>query len=286
MSNENINFKSALQQDNVYVKSELVSLSNLTGKTVRKGLEQALVSEGQIVNVVSNGYGHLPNEKFFYNVESKLIDAGIQYDVRSINRENRSFAVDYILSDESLHINIKNGMDKIRPMLRFVNSYDGSCKTSGHFGFYREVCANGLHVATSNVGFSVKHKGSICEIVMPEISLIVQKFMDNEFYSLHKKFEVLAERPIRDLKGFVKYTLEKVNLFQYQASEKNPEPSLNARMIIDIVNRESKLLNTAPNMWLGYNAFNEVLHGKLKKTFEAQKQLDSKLFEVLVGAVS
>lgn len=286
MTNLRINFKAAIQQDNVFVNSELVSLSQITGMPVRKGLEKAVVSEGEIVNVVSNSCGHLPNEKFFYNVESKLIDADIKYQVRSINRDNRSFAVDYILSDDSYIIKIKNGMDKIRPMLRFVNSYDGSCKTSGHFGFFREVCANGLHIATSEIGFSVKHKGDIAEVVLPEISILVKKFMDNEFYSLHKKFEVLAERPIKDLKGFVKYTCEKLDLFQYQASEKNPEPSLNARMVIDIINRESAQLNTAPNLWLGYNAFNEVLHGKLKKTFEAQKKIDGKIFDTLLTAIS
>jgi hypothetical protein len=277
--NQNIFFNRPLQNDNVFVNAELISLAQLTGKPTRKGLEKAIISEGTIVNVVSNSYGHLPNEKFFYEVESKLIDAGIEYKTRSINRENRSFAVDYILADESYHVNIKNGMDKLTPMLRFVNSYDGSCKTSGHFGFFRQVCSNGLHVAHSNIGFSVKHKGDVAEVVLPEITQLIARFMDNEFYSLQKKFEVLAETPITDLQGFVKFTCDKLSLFQYEASEKNPEPSLNARLVLDAINRESRLLNTAPNLWLGYNAFNEVLHGKLKKTFEAQKQLDAKIFE-------
>jgi hypothetical protein len=122
--------------------------------------------------------------------------------------------------------------------LRFVNSYDGSCKTSGHFGFFREVCSNGLHVATSQIGFSVKHRGDIAEVVIPEISVLIKKFLDNEYYSLHQKFQVLAERPIKNLNEFVKWTCEKVDLFQYQSSEKNPEPSLNARMVIEIVERE------------------------------------------------
>jgi hypothetical protein len=280
--NERVYLKKTLQQDNVFVKSEIKSLRKITGLNCRKGLDQVVLSEGEIVNVVSNSYGHLPNEKFFYEAESKLIDSDLQYNVRSINRDNRSFAVDYILSDESFHINIKNGMDKLTPMLRFTNSYDGSCKTSGHFGFFRQICSNGLHVAHSEIGFSVKHRGDIVEIILPEIKCLVTKFMDNEFYSLHKKFEVLAECPITDLKDFVKYTCGKLNLFQYEASEKNPEPSLNARMVLETINRESSLLNTQPNLWLGYNAFNEVLHGKLKKTFESQKQLDSKLFDTIL----
>jgi hypothetical protein len=76
--NERIFFNRTLQNDNVYVSSELLPLAQLTGMPTRKGLEKAVVSEGTIVNVVSNSYGHMPNEKFFYEVEHKLIDAGIE----------------------------------------------------------------------------------------------------------------------------------------------------------------------------------------------------------------
>lgn len=277
-----INLKNQkLQNDNVFVNSQLVSLSQLTGHPVRKGLEKALLSENRLVNIVSKSYGHLPNEHFFTAVEAKLIDADIQYITRSINRDNRSFAVDYILNDESFHIKIKNGADKIRPMLRFTNSYDGSGKTSGHFGFFREVCSNGLHVAHSNLGFSIKHRGNVCDIVLPEISGLVKRFLDNEYYSLHRKFEVLAEKPIKDVSEFVKFTLGEIGLFKYEASEKNPEPSKNARIVIDTIYKESNQLGQLPNMWLGYNAFNEVLHGKLKKTFDSQKQQDSKIFNTI-----
>ncbi|MBL0745818.1 DUF932 domain-containing protein [Chryseolinea lacunae] len=277
------NLKERLQNDNVFVKQQILSLSTLTGISSRKGLEKAIVSENQIVNVVSNSYGHLPNEKFFYEVEAKLIDAGIEYVTRSINRDNRSFAVDYILSDERWIVNVKNGYDRLRPMLRFTNSYDGSCRTSGHFGFFREVCTNGLHTAHAKVGFSVKHRGDIIQAVIPEIGELVQKFINNEFYSLHQKFEVLAERPIRDLKKFVKVTAEYFKLFQFECSEKNPESSLNARTVLDTIQNEAWLLNTKPNFWLGYNAFNALLHGKLKRTFEAQSNLDGRIFEHLIS---
>lgn len=283
MNSNGIFFDKPLQQDNVFVNSEIKSLKELTGIPVRQRFANAVISEGQIVNLVSASYGHLPNEVFFTAVEEALINADIHYDVRSINRENRSFAVDYILNDEGYHINIKNGMDKLRPMLRFTNSYDGTCKTSGHFGFFREVCSNGLHVANTAIGFSVYHKKSIAQVTLPKIGDIVEKFLDNEFYSLHKKFEVLAETPIADLNEFVKMTCDELKIFTYSASEKNPtDPSANARLVIDAINRESKLLNMEPNLWLGYNAFNEVLHGKLKKTFEAQKRIDAELFSTVM----
>lgn len=152
----------------------------------------------------------LPNERFFHEVEEKLIEVRVAYITRSINRSNRSFAIDYILSDDNWVVKVKNGKDILRPMLRFTNSYDGSCKTSGYFGFYREVCTNGLHIAQSTIGFSAKHKENIVQVIIPEIKSLVDKFMNNEFYSLDQKFEVLAERPIKDLSRLVKLrTIEK-----------------------------------------------------------------------------
>lgn len=280
---ENLNFKQTLRNDDVYGKNQVITLQTLTGMPVRKGLENAIVCEGQVVNVVSSSYGHLPNQKYFPEVEVKLIDEGIGYVTRSINRDNRSFAIDYILDDEKLVVKVKNGMDKLRPMLRFTNSYDGSCKTSGHFGFFREVCSNGLHVAHSKIGFSVKHRGNIAQVVLPEIKELVTRFMDNEFYSIHRKFEVLAERPIDNLDDFVKVTAEHFKLFQFECSEKNPSPSLNARLVLETIRREAAILHTAPNLWHGYNAFNSMLHTKLKKTFGVQKNLDEKIFEYLIG---
>lgn len=282
MKTERIQLNKALQQDDVYPQSNVMSLAHLSGMPTRRGLECCVVSAGQIVNVVSDSYGHLPNEMFFKEVERRLDEAGIKYDRRSINRENRSFAVDYILSDDSYIIKVKSGQDIIKPMLRFTNSYDGSCKTSGHFGFFRQVCTNGLHVAHSEVGFSVKHRGAIAEIVLPEIGSIVNKFMDNEFYTLSKKFEVLAERQITDLSGWVKMVADSTKLFKFESSEKNPSPSLNARTVIEGIRREASMLGEAtPNLWLGYNAFNELLHGKLKKGFEAQKSLDKRIFDLV-----
>jgi hypothetical protein len=272
-----------LRNDDVFKHNYVTSLQGIIGMPTRQGYEKAVISNGKLVNVVSDSYGHLPNEKFFIEVERKLIDADIKYVTRSINREDRSFVVDYILSDDSYHISVKGKQDIIRPMLRFTNSYDGSCKKSGHFGFFRKICSNGLHVSEWNIGFSVKAKGDIEQVVLPEIGSLVNKFMDNEYYTLKKKFEVLAERPIADLSQFVKFVCDKTELFKYESSEKNPDPSLNARIVMDTVNNESRLLGDRPSLWLGYNAFNELLHGKLKKTFEAQKKLDGKLFETVLS---
>jgi len=269
----------AMQQDNVIVSSEVKNFAELVNMPVRKGYEQVVISEGEIVNVVSNMYGHLPNEQFFLVVEEKLIEADVQYDVRSINRGNRSFAVDYILNDDRYNIVVANGKDVIKPMLRFVNSYDGSCKTSGSFGYFRQVCTNGLHVAETKMSFAVKHKGSICEFVLPEIEILVNEFLNNEYYTLKPKAEFLSGAVISDVQKFIKDVCKETAIFKYEKSDKNPEPSLNASIVADTIIAEARYLDVEPNLWLGYNAFNEILHSKIQRTFEVQKNLDAKIFE-------
>jgi hypothetical protein len=271
-------------QDNVFVTNEIVQMQELVGMPTRKGLEQGIISNGKLVNVVSKSYGHLPNEVFFLEAERKLIDADIYYKSRSINRDDRSFAVDYVLADDRYKIEVKGDKDILFPMLRFTNSYDGSNKTSGSFGMYRKVCDNGLCIAQTQIGFSVKHTGSIAEIVLPKLDELVANFMDNEFFSLKKKFDLLAEARVLNVEKYVQDINKKLSLIKYEASDKNPAPSLNARFILDVVNRETKQLNTKPNKWIVYNAFNELLHNKLQKTFDQQKTIDERLFDLILAS--
>lgn len=265
-----------LQNDQVFVDVEIKPLTNLTGLPVVKGFSKAIVSEGKIVNVVSPSYGLLDNRKFFYEVEAKLIAADIKYVTRSINRDNSSFAVDYILSDDRYRVNVKSGADNIRPMLRFTNTYGGGPAT-GNFGFFREVCSNGLHVANTKIGFRARHKSDVTEVSLLKIGETVEQFISNEYYELRKKFEVLVEAPLKDLKDFVRYTATKLDLFRYEASEKNPDtPSANAKIVMDTIIREAGIIGVQPNLWLGYNAFNEFIHSG-KKPFAKQRKMDGDL---------
>jgi hypothetical protein len=243
----------------------------------RRGLENAIISNGKIVNVVSNSYGHIPNQFFFKKAEEMLTDAKLNYHKRTINRNDRSFITDFIIDDNS-QFSVKNKEDLILPMLRFKNSYDGSEKTSGHFGFYRKVCSNGLHVSQAEIEFSIKHNKNNTNLIMPRLNNLFDKFLDNEFYTITKKFDQMKEFKIINTKEFVKAILDKTKLFRYECSDKNDNPSKKSREVIEILNCEALLLNEEPNLWLGYNAFNAVLHGVLKKSFSQQERLDKKLF--------
>jgi len=274
-----------LQADNLFVANEVVQLQSLTGMPARRGYDRAIVSGGKIVNIVSSSYGHLPNEVFFKEAEQKLIDAGLQFDVRSINRDDRAFACDFILNDPSVTIELKTGTkgtpDTIKPMLRFVNSYDGSIKTSGSFGFFRQVCSNGLHVAESKIGFNIKHSRGVQELVLPSIGDLVKKFIDNEYYTLRRRFEVMYDCVVDNPLEFTKAICKTTGIFKFEASDKNPNPSANARLVLEIADREAKDLGVSMNSWIMYNAFNNVLHNKLQKSFKLQHQIDHDLFEVM-----
>ncbi|MGB0789285.1 MAG: hypothetical protein ACPGQR_07085, partial [Marinirhabdus sp.] len=68
-----------LQQDEIFVPSEMKSLKTLTQMESRRGLENVIISNGKIVNVVSNSYGHIPNQLFFKKAEEMLSEAQLNF---------------------------------------------------------------------------------------------------------------------------------------------------------------------------------------------------------------
>ena len=273
-----------LQQDEIFVPSEMKPLKSLTQMESRRGLENVIISNGKIVNVVSKRYGHIPNELFFTEAERMLVEANLKYRKRTINKNDRVFVTDFIIDDNNL-FSLKNKEDKILPMLRFKNSYDGSEKTSGHFGFYREVCTNGLHVSKTGIDFSIRHTKNSLNLLMPKLSNLFEKFLNNEYYEVTKKFNDLIEVEISDNEKFVEEVLNRTNLFKYQSSRKNKRPLNKAIEVLEILHNEPIPAYSRPNLWLGYNAFNWVLHNSLQKTFNQQERLDSKLFDAICDMV-
>ncbi len=71
------------------------------------------------MNVVSSRYGHISNQMFFGEATRMLQNAGMDFKIQSINRNDRSFAMDFIINDENQFI-VKNEGDKILPMLSFL----------------------------------------------------------------------------------------------------------------------------------------------------------------------
>ncbi len=269
-----------LEQHNVFIPNRVVPLLEITGKPNRKGLENAIVSNGKIVNVVSKSYGHITNEDLFGEAEERIKNLGLEYSRRTINRNDQTFAMDLIITDPKYYA-LVDEKDKILPMLRFTNSYDGKDRTSGNFGFFREVCGNGLHISEHKVEFTVRRTRGNTKLLIPKMEQLFNKFLDNEFYKIKTTFQKMAATPIDDLPTFVEAVLDHTALFRYDRSDTNPEPSKKSERIIELIELESLALGTHANHWIGFNAFNYMLHNETKKSFSKQHAFDKQVFQTV-----
>ena len=102
------------------------------------------------------------------------------------------------------------------------------------------------------IGFSIKHHKNSVNLIMPELEGLFQKFMDNEFYTISDKFHQMMTVELLDTKAFVKEVLDKTQLFRYECSDTNDDPSKRAREVLDILDDEATQLGVTPNLWLGY----------------------------------
>jgi hypothetical protein len=95
----------------------------------------------------------------------------------------------------------------------------------------------------------------------------------------------MAEVEIIDNEKFVRDVLEITKLFKYECSDKNPNPSKKAIEVLEILHNEPCPAYPTSNLWLGYNAFNWILHNTLKKSFSQQEKLDKLLFHEIYAMV-
>ena len=282
------------QDDNLFAQVEAVKTADLLGMPTASKMAQTIISNGKAVTTCSDSYGLLKNIDFFGRMEHELIEEGIQYERRAFNLNDSRFYTDYVLKDDSKVITVLDSKNKgvddtIVPMIRLTNSYDGSMKTAGYLGFFRKVCHNGMHMTQTQIEFSVKHTKGNMEVFIPRIGELVQRFLDNELYTIKDKIDAMKMHMIDEKQIF--QWIEDLNaqdkVFRFDKSEKNNTPSLNSQLVHDIVIRDAIATNSEPNAWLVYSAFNEFIHGKLQKNFVDQRLLDTKVFNnvsQLVGA--
>lgn len=267
---------------NVYptvAKMELNKISDYSG--IGK-CSHVILSNGKVVQTCSNSYGLLKNENFFVPFEEKMRDEHIDFKAIYKNVDDCQFTADYILEGE---LSVKTKSDTIQPKIRLINSYDGSCKTMGFLGFYRQVCSNGLHALRYEVDFKLKHTQGNIAMALPSLREMLDRYQQTEGVKIVRRFHVLAEQPIPSykLKDFVKGVADSTKLFKFEKSDKNPDPSLNSQFVLDVIAKESHNLKEVPNRWIVYNSFNEWLFNDQRnsKAEAMRTEIDSKLFETV-----
>jgi hypothetical protein len=226
---------------------------------------------------VSDRYALIDNSHLYTAVEERLINADVEYKTSSTNKDNCSFAVDYILENGTQRIGDK---DIIQPLFRFTNSYDGTCKTQGTFGLFRQVCSNGLHIAQSEISFNFKHTKNNATLLIPRLEELIQHYLETEYYELNKRINLLSEVEINPVL-FTKKVCEKSKLFSFEKNVRNTDTSEYAKRVINTIFTEAETLGVQPSAWLGYNAFNEVLHSELNMNFNVKQEKDMSLFNLI-----
>lgn len=264
---------------NVYPNVAKLELSQISDYSGVGKCSHVILSNGKVVQACSSTYGLLKNEAFFKPFEEKMTSEGITFQAVYKNVEDCQFTADYILEGE---LSVKTRQDVIQPKIRLINSYDGSCKTMGFLGFYRQICSNGLHALKYEVDFKLKHTEGNIALALPSLRDMLEKYQATEGVKIVRRFQVLAEMavPASDLQDFVKGVINSTGLFKFEKSDKNPEPSLNSQFVLDVVARESASLQTVPNRWLVYNALNEWLFNDARnsKPEAVRTDIDAKLF--------
>lgn len=181
----------------------------------------------------------------------------------NVSKLSLSEISDYPGVGKCSHVVISNGK-----VVQSCSSNYGLLKNENFFTTFEEK------MKEEHINFTATYRN------VEDAQFVADYVLDGEII---RRFEVLAEVPVIDMKEFVKGVCDRTKLFKFEKSDKNPDPSLNAQFILDKVAIESSKLQTVSNRWLVYNAFNEWLNNdeRNKKTDSMRTEIDSKIFETV-----
>jgi hypothetical protein len=166
------------------------------------------------LNYCSNRYELVPNAVIFPNIEKILNEHGIKFEVQYSHTSNARFYANYVITDERYRYKIKGTNDEICPVLRVQHSYNGLTKYRIMFGYFRVICSNGLTVPVQemskyNLVIIGKHTSSILRS-LKQLDTLLSQFANEAKQitaDITEKFEMLANRPVADVKARVEQVL-------------------------------------------------------------------------------
>ena len=169
------------------------------------------------------------------------------------------------------------------------------------FGYFRVICSNGLTVPVQemskyNLVIIGKHTSSILRS-LKQLDTLLSQFANEAKQitaDITEKFEMLANRPVADVKARVEQVLRQnkigmvdnknFNTVENIASRILAEANSTAR-IINLDNKERTLgYNGKVNDWLVYNGINQYLGDDNVNIASPEKRMetDTKVFEYML----
>lgn len=224
-----------------------------------------------VLNICSKSYTLVKNEDIILPFEKAL---GEQFTFDTVIRErgNSRFYIDYIIKDELFTIARK---DKISPRVRVHNSYDGRLKFHLSYGFFRQVCSNGMVVGEKLKNLNLMHTEQMAENYAPsELVEGIQGFLD-QAKDLIQPYIDLNNQKVTNVQDRVMEVIEETKFPTRQAEE-----------VLARIEAERKQLNLPyVTDWLVFNGFNfQLNHNEAINMDEHKKEkVDFEVLTHLLG---
>jgi hypothetical protein len=265
-----------METSRFYAPVEKVKTSDVFPKFSTNSYNEYLIivtheKEKRIVSSCSDNYCLISNRDIFPAFEKELEDH-FKVVPKYTEKNLSQFYVDYRLIDNGFKsIDLPN-KDKLLPMMRIHHSYNKASSFNINFGYYREICTNGLWSFRSDGEYSFKHFNGNQKQIFGQIIKSAQRFIekapDNE-----KVFLKLLDHSVQNVEQRIEEVVKKTGYL------KRVQEEIVARAILEHDKFEIPMTD-----WLIYNAFNYQLnHNKSIESPEERKMnIDKEIFEFLL----
>ena len=230
------------------------------------GMEQA-------VNFVSGRYGLLENAEFFPQLESKLTENNFRFTASYENVDFCKYYATYKIEGRDLNIGQTKYDDKIMPMMKIMRSYSSQIGFRIVFGFYRQICSNGLWGYKWVQQSNLKHTVGNLDKMYQTITTSIQKFLD-EAKELTEVYQVIGDRAVTHWTDRVQEVIAATG-FPVKAAEQ----------VINRINFEHNTNGLPITDWLIYNGFNyQLSHSEgMGASPESRVDLDREVFNHILN---
>lgn len=203
-------------------------------------------SMNKVLHLSGRNYTLVTNEELIgpiYDKLSKLFgESGLQ--IECFNEDDRRFSARFILKDKVLKVANK---DFVNAMIEVQNSYDGTLRHSISLSFYRQICTNGLMGWRKESTISHKHNSDY----LLNLDHVLTRL--NKLEEDLQKFQLLSERLVTSKE------IEQIS----EALKKSKYDQFPKKLIGEVplqMYQEVDALESEPNAWLLYNAYNRFLN--------------------------
>jgi hypothetical protein len=203
-------------------------------------------SMNKVLHLSGRNYTLVTNEELIspiYDKLSKLFGkSGLQ--IECLNEDDRRFSARFILKEKVLQVANK---DFVNAMIEVQNSYDGTLRHSISLSFYRKICENGMMGWRQESNVSHKHNSDYL-LNLDQVLTRLNKLEEDL-----QKFQLLSNRTVTSKE--IEQISEALKASKYDQFPKKLIGEVPMQMY-----REVEALESKPNAWLLYNAYNRLLN--------------------------